>query len=131
MKKFFTLLLALVCCVTVSAEVYKYRTSEIAFRYADDYGNWGNWGDWEDCNVLIVVGDNDRITIYSATTQVYDIIQYDGEENDDSGGYSLFYSAIDSDGDKCQIRIRKQADGLLQFYVTYGRSAWVYNMRSI
>ena len=130
MKKF--LLVCICACLaygTAVAEVIKLKATEFAIKTKNDNGKWTKWTDWEETSCLIVInGDKDRINIYSAVTQEYDIIEDDGEEESDDGSVSHTFKCIDADGDRCDVRFRVQKDGQLQLYVDYADAMWVYNV---
>ncbi len=108
------------------AEVLKLRATSYSYKEADAEGNWGEWSEWEASSVLIVI-NNDRITIYSKVTQEYDV--YDGSdfEDDYGGGRSMEMKCVDRNGLRCGIRLR-QKDDYWQLYVDYDDAMWVYNV---
>lgn len=131
MKRF--VLLFLVCfSISLSyADVVKWRTSSMAYRYVDEYTEeWGEWSDWEDCNVLVVINeDKDRITIYSNETQEYDIINQSGEDEDYESS-SVYFECVDAEGIICTMRIRvfDNSEEGAQLYISYKDIAWVYTI---
>ena len=50
------------------------------------------------------------MVIYSAETQEYDIIEYTEEEVDSDGDLVYGYGAVNEDGEKCGLRLRKKKD---------------------
>ncbi len=131
MKKLIVILaLILGCALASHADVYKYKTSSIALRSVNSYGNWTDWSDWEDCSVLVVINtDKDLITIYSAERQEFDV--YDGGNGfvrDAGGGQTWTLRCVDVDGVRCEVRIRIQSDGQYQLYIDYSNLSYVYNI---
>ena len=128
MKKFILLLFAFLVTTTgdLFAQTYKYHTTDFAYKAVNEYGYWMDWSDWEPSRCLVTINtDKDVITIYSEVPQEFDIVDDLGERYDD-GGSNLTFLAVDSDGDRCHIRLRKQNNGVLQLYVEYGDAMWVY-----
>lgn len=132
MKKLliFTILLVSLCMASVAhASVSKLTAYSVAYKYVDDDGQWTSWSDWEDCNILVVLNpDKLRITIYSNTTQEYDIISVGDWESDGEGGEVTEYDCVDAEGLRCGVRWRIDKDGDEQMYVDYNDFCFVYNL---
>jgi len=88
----------------LSQDVLKMRTSSFSYKVKNDIGRWTDWSDWESANILVVI-DDDRVTIYSKTTQEYDIIQVLDDYVDGDGDHTYPFRAVDQDGDVCKIRL--------------------------
>lgn len=109
-------------------QTYKYKATDLAIK-TYEYGRWSDWSDWERVDILVVINmDKDVITIYSKSTQEYDIIEYLGEENDRDGGSSVKFLCVNEDGSRCHVRIRMQKDGQRQLYVDFSDVMFVYNI---
>ena len=134
MKKLliFTFLLVSSCMASVTyASVSKLTAYSVAYKYVDDNGEWTQWTDWEDCNILVVLNlDKDRLSIYSNTTQEYDIISYDDWESDGEGGKVAGFDCVDAEGLRCRVRWRIAKDMSHQVYVDYNDFCFVYNVVS-
>ena len=132
MKKIFlSLIVLLLSFISNAQSVLKIRTSHTSEKHTDYYGNWTEWSDWKEANILIVVdSQQDRITIYSETTQTFDIIQDEGESLSDRGDPTLNYYCVDENGTKCRIRIVKRTSGT-QIYVDYSNLILCYNLKRI
>lgn len=129
MKKALLIIFLLLVTFGASAEVYKYKTTEFAYRTLNSRGYWNDWSSWEESSMLIVINTNaDKVDIYSQTPQHYDIIEYGGKESDGQGGKMFTLSCVDADGSRCNIRTRIQKDGQMQLYVDYSDASWVYNI---
>lgn len=131
MKKFFALTLLLFASVFAShayAEVLKLKAYSFSARSTDHYGNWSDWADWSDCNILVVIGEDLRVKIYSKETQEYDIISSEEEVSDHQGGTVTEYHCIDKDGLRCSLRLRVEKNDNIQLYVDYDNLSFVYNV---
>jgi hypothetical protein len=115
-------------------KVIKLRSTAYSLRHKINEYKWSDWDDWEDANVLITIDtDNDRITIYSAERQVYDIAENDGESTDDDGDETLSLYCVDKDGIKCRVRLvsLNSRNGKIHLYVDYNDVSWVYNVYAL
>lgn len=131
MKKFFALTLLLFASVFAShayAEVLKLKAYSFSARSTDHYGNWSDWADWSDCNILVVIGEDSRVKIYSKETQEYDIISSEEEVSDHQGGTVTEYHCIDKDGLRCSLRLRVEKNDNIQLYVDYDNLSFIYNV---
>lgn len=113
--------------LSFSQDVIKFRTSSLSTKTTDNYGNWKSWSAWEDVSVLVVLKD-DRVTIYSSSTQEYDITEYNGESTDDDGDTVMKIKCVDQDGDMCTLGLIFGEDDAIQLYVDFSNIMWVYNM---
>lgn len=130
-KLLLSLIVLLLSFVSNAQSVLKIRTSYTAEKHTDYYGNWTDWSDWKEANILIVVdSQQDRVTIYSETTQTFDIIQDEGESLSDRNDPMISYFCIDENGTKCRIRIVKRTSGT-QIYVDYSNLILCYNLKAI
>lgn len=129
MKRIIFLLLLLVSLTSASAQVYKYKTTEIAYKIKTD-GLWSEWSEWKTCDILTVINlDKEVISIYSQEVQEYDIVKSYDVEYDDDGGQMCTFVCVNEDGLRCNIRLRVQEDNQLQLYVDFKDMMWVYNIR--
>lgn len=120
------LFLFMVTYPSVAQEMERYRANAIAYNYLDGDG----WTDYEDTNLLITFNfDIDRITVYSESRQIYDIIANEGEEVDEDGDTWKNFLAIDQDGDECRFRILERINGdPTEFYIEFSFLKWVYRV---
>lgn len=120
---------------TVSfGQVYKLKSTSYSSKYKINDYKWSDWDEWEETSVLITIDlKNERITIYSKLTQVYDIAENEGEEYDNEGDKTLSLYCIDKEGLTCRIRLVKliSQGGRNQLYVDYKDMNWVYNVYSL
>lgn len=132
MKKFLTLFIFIFSFVLVAnAEVNKYKTTDFAYRYVNDYGNWTEWSDWQYSNLLITINfDADKIIVYTEEVQIYKILEYIEPIYDDNG-VQVKFRMKDQDGDYGTLRLRVQYDGTSQIYIDFANIMWVYNVVKI
>ncbi len=112
--------------INSTAQTYKYYSTSFAYKAKNAYGYWSDWSDWDKSHCLITLSfDRNVINIYSDTPQEFDI--YDsGGESDDENGSTLTYHCVDKQGLRCDIRFRKQDNGVLQMYIDYNDLMYVY-----
>jgi hypothetical protein len=121
---------------TTSAQkkVIKLRSTAFSSRHKINEYKWSNWEDWKETNVLITIDtENDRITIYSAERQVYDIAEDEGESTDEDGDETFSLYCVDDDGVRCRVRLvyLNSRDGEVQLYVDYSDMSWVYSVYAL
>ena len=135
MKKTGISLIFILCATVVFAQdIYKFRTTELAYQVYDSYNNqWSSWSDWQSTSVLVVIDlYKERITIYSSELQQYDVYEYYDEKVDSDGDSVSEFRAIDQDGIVCGIRfIRNTYTGRSQIYIDYSDMRWAYNVYSL
>ena len=131
-KLFLSLIILLLSFVSNAQSVLKLRTSHSCEKHTDYYGNWTDWSEWKAVSILIVIdGQQDRITIYSQTTQTFDIIEDEGESLSDKGDPTMNFYCVDENGTKCRIRIVKRSDSTTQIYADYNNLILCYNVKRI
>ncbi len=116
------------------SQIYKLKSTSVAFKYKEDDYNWTDWSDWEETSVLIVMDiDKDRITIYSKETQVYDVAEDEGKTVDDEGDEFWSYYCVNEDGLNCRVRLAKlnSRNGRNQLYIDFSDMKWVYNIYTL
>lgn len=132
MKKTFLVILFVLSALCSNAETIWYKSFSFAMKYVDEYGYWTSWTDWSASNVKIAIDDEeDIITIYSKTPQIYIVKKYNGSYYDDKGGKQASFNVIDQDMDNGLIRLRVERNGNSQIYVQFADIIWVYNVRRI
>jgi hypothetical protein len=109
---------------------YKFKTSGVSVLEKNERGKWGKWSDLQLVNILVSLDTKkSRIVIYSEVIQLFEIIQYQAtEENDTDVVYS--FACKDNNGDDCTLSIitRKQQDNRKQLYINYGNRIILYNI---
>lgn len=128
MKKLFLFVTFLfMFSVNMMGQIQWYKTSEISMKYKKKDSGWTNWSDWEKCEVGIKMDlNNDVITIFSAKTQRYQVLEAEEPPQDSDGRQVKFY-VKDQDGDYGHIRLRIDNNGKSQVYVDFSDISWVYN----
>ncbi|MDI1303991.1 MAG: hypothetical protein PSX42_03930 [bacterium] len=109
---------------------YKFKTSGFSVLEKNEKGKWGKWSNLDLVNILVSLDTNkDRIIIYSQAIQLFEIIDYQPtEENDTDIVYS--FTCKDNNGEDCTLSIitRKKQDNRKQLYVNYENRIIVYNI---
>lgn len=112
------------------SQSYKFKTSGFSVLEKNEKGKWGKWSDLDLVNILVSLDTNkDRIIIYSQAIQLFEIIDYQPtEENDTDIVYS--FTCKDNLGEDCTLSIitRKKQDNRKQLYVNYQNRIIVYNI---
>jgi hypothetical protein len=126
----FTLILLLSSTLASFGQVYKLRSSTFSSKYKVSEYSWSEWSELAETNVLITFDlAKDRITIYSKTTQVYDIAEYEEKITDKDGDDILSYFCVNQDGLTCRVRFVKlnSQNGRNQVYVDFSDMMFFYN----
>lgn len=129
MKKYLLLLLLLISVPTFS-QTYWFNAYEFAYKLK--VGNtWLDWSDWQRVNIDVKIDlNNDRVTIYSKETQIYNILRVMPDPYD-AGGETKKYYIIDQDLDYGYLRIRREyKTGVGQLYLDFNDISWTYNIRN-
>lgn len=133
-RKILTTVFLLVFSVSISfGQVLKLKSTSFSSKHKSEYG-WTDWAEWVEASVLITIDlQKERITIYSAEKQIYDIAENEGKEYDSDGDETLSLYCVDKDGLTCRIRFvtLNSKDNQLQLYVDYNDMQWVYNVYSL
>jgi hypothetical protein len=68
---------------------YKFKTSGVSVLEKNERGKWGKWSDLQLVNILVSL-DTKKVEFYLEVIQLFEIIQYQAtEENDTDVVYSL------------------------------------------
>jgi hypothetical protein len=112
------------------SQSYKFKTSGFSVLEKNEKGKWGKWSDLDLVNILVTLDTNkNRIVIYSQVIQLFEIIDYQAtEENDTDIVYT--FTCKDNNGDDCTLSIitRKKQDNRKQLYINYDNRIVVYNI---
>ena len=115
------------------SQSYKFKTSGFSVLEKNEKGKWGKWSDLDLVNILVTLDTNkNRIVIYSQAIQLFEIIDYQAtEENETDIVYS--FTCKDNNGDDCTLSIitRKKQDNRKQLYLNYDNRIIVYNIFNI
>jgi hypothetical protein len=137
-KYFKTLVLLITFLLTISisatGQVRKFKSTSYSYMYKINEYRWSDWSESTESSVLITLDlNNERITIYSATKQVYDIAEYEGETTDDDGDDFFSFFCVNNEGLTCRVRLAKlnSQGGRNQFYIDFSDMRWVYNVYTL
>ena len=84
-------------------QIYKLRTNLFSSRHVIN-GNWTDWSPWVESGILIVADmPNQRVKIYSATPQTYDLIENPITTYDNDGLPIYTITCIDENGSRCKM----------------------------
>lgn len=129
--KIYSILLFLILGLHSSyGQSYKFKTSGFSVLEKNEKGKWGKWSDLNLVNVLVTLDTNkSRIVVYSQIIQLFEIIEYQTtEENDTDIVYS--FTCKDNEGVDCTVSIitRKKQENRKQLYINYDNRIIVYNI---
>lgn len=115
------------------SQVYKFKTSGFSVLEKTEKGKWGKWSDLDLVNIVVSLDtDKNRIVVYSQIIQLFEIVEYQNrEENDTDIVYS--FTCKDNDGVDCTLSIitRKKQDNRKQLYINYDDRILVYNIFNV
>ena len=128
MKKLFIFILFIFNIVAINAQILTFRTTGYYERQKYDWG-WGNWSSKQASNMNIVINlNNDVVTIYSPTTQIYNIYKYIGTKKDSDGDITMTYKFYDQDLDFGNMRLMIRKNGQSQIYIDFSNISWAYDV---
>ncbi len=112
------------------AQTFKFSTSGFSVLEKGQNGKWGKWSDLDLVNMMVTLDTNkNRIVVYSQAIQVFEIIDYQPvEENETDLVYT--FTCKDNNGEDCTLSIikRKLQDNRKQLYINYGDRIILYNI---
>lgn len=130
LKIFFVLFVLIISCNSVYSQNYKFKTSGFSVVSKNEKGKWGTWSDVKPVSILVTFDTNkSRIVIYSEIIQLFEIIEYEPtNENDTDLVYS--FTCKDNLGIDCTVSIitRKKQENRKQLYINYNDRIVVYNI---
>lgn len=84
-------------------QIYKLRTNLFSSRHVIN-DSWTDWTPWVASGILIVADiENQRVKIYSATPQTYDMIDAPLTDYDNDGLPIYTITCIDENGSRCKM----------------------------
>ncbi|RDI50455.1 hypothetical protein [Flavobacterium glaciei] len=129
-KKYIVLFFLIMGLQHSFGQKYKFKTSGFSVLEKTEKGKWGKWSDLDLVNILVTLDtDKNRIVVYSQIIQLFEIIDYQPiEENDSDIVYS--FTCKDNEGLNCTVSIitRKKQDNRKQLYINYEDRIIVYNI---
>lgn len=116
------------------AQKYRFKTSGVSVLEKKANGKWGEWSDLDLVNILVSLDtDKNRIVVYSQVVQLFEIITYQQQEENDNDIVHSF-TCKDNNGDDCTLSIitRKKQGNRKQLYINYNNSRIiVYNIFNV
>lgn len=115
---------------TIQSQEYKFLTTGFSVMERDQKGDWGKWSDLKEASIVITLDTNkNRIVIYSQEIQLYSIVKYQPEEENETDIINAF-SCSDDDGNPFTISIitRKNQGNRKQLYINQKDFIVVYNI---
>ena len=113
-----------------NAQNYKFKTSGFSVLEKTEKGKWGKWSDLDLVNIVVTLDTNkNRIVVYSQIIQLFEIIDYQAiEENETDIVYA--FTCKDNEGLDCTVSIitRKKQENRKQLYINYEDRIIVYNI---
>lgn len=129
-KKYIILLFLILGFQHSYSQNYKFKTSGFSVLEKNEKGKWGKWSDLNLVNILVTLDTSkNRIVVYSQIIQLFEIIEYQPtEENDTDIVYS--FTCKDNEGVDCTVSIitRKKQENRKQLYMNYDNRIIVYNI---
>lgn len=112
------------------SQSYKFKTSGFSVLEKNEKGKSDKWSDLQLVNLLVTLDtDKNRIVVYSQIIQLFQIIEYQStEENETDIVYS--FTCKDNEGVDCTVSIitRKKQNNRKQLYINYENRIIVYNI---
>lgn len=128
MKKLLLLLVLVLCISATFAETTKFRATSLTVAELNTNGEFIRWGTPQAVDILIVIA-NDRLTIYSKETQIFD----------EAGPAAPFIATgteditlllVDAQGARCRAQFT-MVQGVGQIYFKYSNIQYVYTVKPI
>lgn len=116
----------MITCVC-NAQVINFKTT----AYAEKKGNY-SWSDWKGSDMYLTMDlNNDRVIIYSPTTQVYQIYSANNPYYDSDGDCHADFKFIDQDGDYGTLTLLQRRSGSSEIYIRFRNVQWCYRVRRL
>jgi hypothetical protein len=130
--KTFIILFLLAAGLQASAQVYRFKTTGFSVLEKNEKGKWGNWSDLQKTEMIITLDTNkNRIIVYSQEIQLYKIITYQPEqENENDLIYSFECSNEEGMPFTISIITRKQQGNRKQMYINQKDVILMYNIEN-
>lgn len=111
-------------------QVYKFQTTGFSVLEKNEKGSWGKWSDLQNVNLMVTLDTNkNRIVVYSQEIQIYDILDYqEKQENDTDQVYSFNCKDIEGETFTISIITRKNQNNRKQLYINQKNVIIVYNI---
>lgn len=113
-------------------KVFKFLTTGFSVMERDPNGKWGKWSDLKPASIVVTLDTKKgRIVVYSQEIQLYDILNYEKiEENDSDIIYP--FTCTDDDGRPFTISVitRKKQGNRKQLYINQQDVVLMYNIEN-
>lgn len=108
----------------------KYYATNTAYKIKGSDNKWSSWSDWKEGEIVIVINTaEDKISIYTAEYQEFDIVEYKEEIIEKDGRTVHPMIVVDKNGNRCRIRFRMGTKGeSSQIYLEYSDIQIVYEV---
>jgi hypothetical protein len=130
LKYFYSFWLVVFMALQSNAQTYKFLTTGFSVMEKNAKGEWGKWSALQEDSIVITLDTNkNRIVIYSQEVQLYEILNYEAnEENDVDIIYP--FTCKNDDGVPFTISIitRKKQGNRKQLYINQSDFIVVYNI---
>ena len=104
------------------AQTYKFLTTGFSVMEKNAKGEWGKWSELKDTSIIITLDTNkNRIVVYSQEVQLYDILNYESEQENDTDRINTF-ACKDNDGNPFTISIITRKTNKNSFHRDLGPS---------
>jgi len=116
---------------SLSQKRERMKSELVSYKYKQD-STWYDWDNWGESKVKIIHDiKNDRFKIKDREEKIYIILESLEKRQDDVGDEILEWSCVNSDGQKCIIKIvtLNSFDKEKQFYIEYSYKKISYHLR--
>jgi hypothetical protein len=132
-KIYFLLLFLFSGIQQIYSQDYRFKTSGLSVLEKNENGKWGKWSDLNLVNILVTLDTKkNRIVIYSEIIQLFNIVEYQNQEENDTDIVYTF-TCKDTNGYDCTLSIitRKKQGNRKQLYINYDNRIIVYNIFNV
>jgi hypothetical protein len=126
-------ILFLLASFFVQAQTYRYKATSFCIKKLS-YGYWEQWSAPDAVSIDLTFSiDEKQFKIFSATTQIYDIVKDEGKHTDSDGDDSYQFLCLDADNNTCRIimEVLHSQNDREQIYINYSDIKWMYNIYSV
>ena len=112
------------------AQSYRFLTTGFSVLEKNEKGAWGKWSEVQPASIVVTLDTKkDRIIVYSQELQLYKIVEYQKEqENEDDLTYPFICAGEDGEPVTISIITRKKQGNRKQLYITHRDVILVYNI---
>ncbi len=130
LKKIYLIAFLFIVFQNSYSQSYKFLTTGFSVMEKDETGKWGKWSELKDVAIVVNLDTTkNRIIIYSQEIQLFDILNYEAKEENDT---DLIYpfTCKDDDGVPFTISIitRKNQENRKQLYINQKNVILMYNI---